>query len=214
MLYNAGVMEVIVRERATRETDESVYERRMEGLLASEGVPFRLIDLFSGAGGLTLGFSSRMGHAFESVWANDYNLESVATYNANFGAYCTLGDISSILGGGDFDVPKADIVMGGPPCQGFSLLNRNRQGDPRKEMWRPFMDVVERSEASVFVIENVPQILGTPEHDAIMATARSMGFEPVGTDLFGRPWWDRPAFTIRTEFYKPEKGRYLHPEQN
>jgi DNA (cytosine-5)-methyltransferase 1 len=35
-----------------------------------------------------------------------------------------------------------------------------------------------------------------------------------GTDLFGRLWWDRPAFTIRTEFYKPEKGRYLHPVQH
>jgi DNA (cytosine-5)-methyltransferase 1 len=35
-----------------------------------------------------------------------------------------------------------------------------------------------------------------------------------GTDLFGRLWWDRPAITIRTEFYKPEKGRYLHPEAN
>jgi DNA (cytosine-5)-methyltransferase 1 len=33
-----------------------------------------------------------------------------------------------------------------------------------------------------------------------------------GTDLFGRLWWDRPSVTIRTEFYKPEKGRYLHPE--
>jgi DNA (cytosine-5)-methyltransferase 1 len=35
-----------------------------------------------------------------------------------------------------------------------------------------------------------------------------------GTDLFGRLWWDRPAFTIRTEFYKPEKGRYLHPSRH
>jgi DNA (cytosine-5)-methyltransferase 1 len=34
------------------------------------------------------------------------------------------------------------------------------------------------------------------------------------TDLFGRLWWDRHAFTIRTEFFKPEKGRYLHPEQH
>ena len=39
--------------------------------------------------------------------------------------------------------------------------------------------------------------------------------KPTGTtDVFGRLWWDRPAFTIRTEFYKPEKGRYLHPEEN
>jgi DNA (cytosine-5)-methyltransferase 1 len=35
-----------------------------------------------------------------------------------------------------------------------------------------------------------------------------------GTDLFGRLWWNKPAYTIRTEFFKPEKGRYLHPEQN
>ena len=35
-----------------------------------------------------------------------------------------------------------------------------------------------------------------------------------GTDLFGRLWWNKPAFTIRTEFFKPEKGRYLHPEQH
>jgi DNA (cytosine-5)-methyltransferase 1 len=34
------------------------------------------------------------------------------------------------------------------------------------------------------------------------------------TDVFGRLWWDRPAFTIRTEFYKPEKGRYLHPQEH
>jgi DNA (cytosine-5)-methyltransferase 1 len=34
------------------------------------------------------------------------------------------------------------------------------------------------------------------------------------TDVFGRLWWDRPAYTIRTEFYKPEKGRYLHPSQH
>lgn len=35
-----------------------------------------------------------------------------------------------------------------------------------------------------------------------------------GTDLFGRLWWDRPAYTIRTEFFKPEKGRYLHPTEH
>jgi DNA (cytosine-5)-methyltransferase 1 len=39
--------------------------------------------------------------------------------------------------------------------------------------------------------------------------------KPTGTtDVFGRLWWDRPAFTLRTEFYKPEKGRYLHPTED
>lgn len=341
-------MDVLVQEQKPQQSDVVVYKRRLRGNLKSEAVPFRLIDLFSGAGGLTLGFSKHLGHAFEVVWANDYNKESVNTYNANLGSHCALGDIEDLLSSPGFIVPKADLVIGGPPCQGFSLLNRNRRNDPRREMWRPFMDVVAQSQASAFVIENVPQILGTSEHDSIVARAGEMGFATVwaklcaadygvsqtrwrafivgckytdpkgtfppkrtnydprnmslaqasqderyidnppawrtvrdaiadlptprgidirneappldlhfgrtptptslarymtisregmnrfdlqrlapeltpacwkrktsgGTDLFGRLWWDRPAFTIRTEFYKPEKGRYLHPEQH
>lgn len=304
--------------------------------------PYRLIDLFAGAGGLTLGFTSITKDDgtpfFESVWANDYNKEAAYTYRLNFGDHCTHGDIVDILDDEDTQIPEADIVIGGPPCQGFSLLNRNRDGDPRREMWRPFMEVVERSKACMFVMENVPQLLKTEQHLAITEYAESLGFtvsrgetllaadygvpqtrkrafiigarrvepnvffppapthrkpskegdlpvwrtvrdaifdlpKPVGTeirsrvgnklslhfgrnptekskaryraipkegmnrfdlqrvapeitpacwirkksggtDLFGRLWWDRPSVTIRTEFFKPEKGRYLHPKQH
>jgi C-5 cytosine-specific DNA methylase len=72
---------------------------------------FHLIDLFSGAGGLTLGFSRRFGHKFSPVWANDYNRESVDTYNANFGVHCVYGDIVSILEEGKIKIPKADLVI-------------------------------------------------------------------------------------------------------
>ena len=309
--------------------------------------PLRLIDLFAGAGGLTLGFTRLQrpdgAQAFAPVWANDFDAAAVATYNANFGGDCVCGDIVDLLEDQDFDLPAADVVVGGPPCQGFSLLNKNREADPRKQLWRPYMEVVRRSDARAFVMENVRQILSSSEYTEIVEEAEGMGFtvasavlcaadfgvpqeryrafiigvkgrdprlafpplrthynpksnpptlfdyapdvqpwrtvrdaiadlpapegngirsipEPLdlhfgrnptpisvqryqavpeggnrfdlqanapeltpacwikktsgGTDLFGRLWWNRPSVTIRTEFFKPEKGRYLHPAQH
>lgn len=333
-----------------RKEDESSYLSRCSGDLLKYSIRYRIIDLFSGAGGMSLGFSEHFGQPFQPVWANDFNEFCADTYNINFGPHCIAGDIVEILERNEFKIPPADVVIGGPPCQGFSLLNKNRSNDPRKELWRPFLDVVERCDASVFVMENVPQLLGTFEHGEIVGLAESLGFtvreskltaadygvpqtrnrafiigckfsdpsilfpprrthfnpngngkqrillfdeneylpNPIewktvrdaisefpppegvdirnvpppldlhfgrnptelsrrryrsipkegmnrfdlqriapeltpkcwlrkksgGTDLFGRLWWDRPAFTIRTEFFKPEKGRYLHPEQH
>ena len=308
----------------------------------------RLIDLFAGAGGLSVGFHWLSRYPFAPVWANDFNRYAVDTYRRNFGTTCVAGDIVDILNQRETQIPEADLVIGGPPCQGFSLLNKQRADDPRKKLWIPFMDIVDRSGARMFVMENVPQLLGSLEHQEITAWALRRGFkmwsgtlvaadfgvpqtrkrafivgskdadpaahfpplrthfdprftpqqltllsgnyapdavpwrtvrdaianlpEPQGTavrqepppldlhfgrtptaksiaryraipeegmnrfdlqrnapaltpdcwirktsggtDLFGRLWWDRPAFTIRTEFYKPEKGRYLHPEQH
>lgn len=305
--------------------------------------PLRTIDLFSGAGGFTQGFHSlkdeKGGQLFETVWANDFNKDAVDTFNHNFGDVCVLGDLVEILEKGEIEIPRADVVLGGPPCQGFSLLNKNRVGDPRRELWFQYMKVVELSGASVFVMENVPQLLKSRQYLEIVAYAEKMGFvvtpgetliaadygvsqkrkraiilgtkvgnphdvfpppptnrnpkkeddglpvwrtvrdaiedlpPPVGTelrekdgdtlrlhfgrnptelskkryraipdegmnrfdlqrvapemtpkcwikkksggtDLFGRLWWDRPSVTIRTEFFKPEKGRYLHPVQH
>src|SRR5271166_4416173 len=103
---------------------------------------YKLIDLFCGAGGLTLGFTHAFGHGFEPVWANDSDPQAAATYNANFGRHCVVGDILEILKNSSSTIPKADVVIGGPPCQGFSLLNKNRRRDPRKQLWRPFFEVV------------------------------------------------------------------------
>lgn len=328
--------------------DEEVFRRRVQGKLCPALRP-RLIDLFAGAGGLTLGFSTLMLHCFEPAWANDFNIHAVETYNANFGNHCISGNIIDLLSNTSIKIPEAAVVIGGPPCQGFSLLNKLRKVDERKQLWRPFMEVVERSGATVFLMENVPQLIGSAEHEMILDMAGQLGFstasarlcaadygvpqirwrafiigsrisdpkvvfppkrthypsepnhrrifaeketpfvsdpkpyrtvrdgigdlEPPqgteirdvpapydlhfgrspsakslkrymaipeegmnrfdlqkrvphltpdcwikktsgGTDLFGRLWWDRPGVTIRTEFFKPEKGRYLHPAQH
>lgn len=303
---------------------------------------FKLIDLFSGAGGMTSGFvDPRFCGAFRSVLAIDNEAAAVETYNANFadGAHRSIhADIEDWLKNNV--VPRADVVIGGPPCQGFSLLNKQREGDVRRALWEPFMDFVELSNASVFVMENVQGLLKSAEFTDIQKRAEELGFQllnpqvinmadygvpqtrkrtiavgvrtgdfelsemaafppppshadpkldsdlpawktvresienlprPIGTeirdepapgnlhfgrnptdisiqrykavppggnrfdlqrnrpditpncwikktsggtDLFGRLWWDRPSVTIRTEFFKPEKGRYLHPTQD
>lgn len=278
-----------------------------------------LIDLFAGAGGLTLGFSQA---GFEPVFAVELDPWAARTYKANFGAHILDQPIEKVDG-----FPAADVIIGGPPCQGFSPLGRDRDDHSRtklNKLWRHFVRAVEEVRPSIFVVENVPQFLKSdqfasflrvckrslPEYaiewkvlnaaDYGVPQRRRRGFvvgsrigsptwppathgpaspsdrpymtvrDAIGdlpgkpteedlhwgrnprpesleryravpeggnrfdlaenrpdllpdcwrrkksgtTDVFGRLWWDRPAFTIRTEFYKPEKGRFLHPKQH
>lgn len=299
-----------------------------------------VIDLFCGAGGLSFGFTSKHKKSeFKTILAIDNNKYACETYNANFiGRHCIVADIEEWLEGMP-NIPKVDLIIGGPPCQGFSLLNKHRGGDLRRNLWEPYMDIVQASKAKIFIMENVPGILKSQEFSELTARAKQLGFTlfsdilnfadygvpqirkraiiigtkdlsiknkisanfpppkthraphkpgnlpiwrelkevindlkppqgteirevqypynlhfgrnptetslarykaiPIGgnrfdlmknapeitpkcwlrkpsgsTDLFGRLWWDRPSVTIRTEFFKPEKGRYLHPEQH
>jgi DNA (cytosine-5)-methyltransferase 1 len=223
--------------------------------------------------------------------------------------------------------PAVDVIVGGPPCQGFSALGRSRgsAADGRNDLWMHYARAIEQSRPRAFVMENVPQLLdskawakfeaharklgyniearvltasdygvaqrrrraiiigmrGTrdipwpaPTHaaqprtvrqalaglplkpdgrnwhierpsitelsmiryrhvppdggsrDQMIASLRAEGLDSLiprcwaerasgkGTDVFGRLWWDRPSVTIRTEFHKPEKGRYLHPQEH
>ena len=188
--------------------DRATYNYRCSGqLLKKKRKRYRLIDLFSGAGGMTLGFSKRFGQPFKSVWANDFNKYCIETYNENFGPHSIHGDIVEILKNPKIEIPKADVVIGGPPCQGFSLLNKNRENDPRKELWRPFLEVVEKSEASVFVMENVPQLLGTFEHGEIVGMAESLGFKVWQDKLlaadYGVPQTRTRAFIIGCKSIDP-----------
>ena len=296
---------------------------------------FRIIDLFSGAGGLSLGFARQGGDAFKSILALDSDETATATYKANFDCRTLNENIEDWVVSGE--IPQADLVIGGPPCQGFSLLNKKRNGDERRALWEPYLDAVRKSGARMFVMENVAELFRSQELKDIRNRARAMGFstiadvlnaadfgtpqirrrtvvigwdqnrvlgnahlpnathfspdkvpiggkvwrtvrdaisglpartngteigeDPVlglhfgrnptslsqeryrnvpeggnrfdlqrnaehltpacwirkrsgGTDLFGRLWWDRPSTTIRTEFFKPEKGRYLHPVEH
>ncbi len=276
-----------------------------------------VLELFAGCGGLALGFK-RAG--FQTVLAVEWDADACESLRANITervAQCAVEDIERF--------PKADVVAGGPPCQGFSNLGEKVPYDPRRQLWRHFLRAVEDAEPAVFVMENVPPLLKSQELVEIRKAAERLGYkvdhwilnaadygvpqtrkraivvglrdgrptpppqthvapdrrtlqtaglppwrtvrdaisdlplQPTGnnwhigrnptpkslkrygcippggnrwdlppdlmpecwkrktqggTDLFGRLWWDRPSVTIRTEFYKPEKGRYLHPVAN
>jgi len=144
---------------------------------------YKLIDLFSGCGGMTLGFTDpRFGGGFESVFAIDHDKAAAVSYALNFGAHAVCDDIEAWAGGKRI-IPKADIVIGGPPCQGFSLLNKDRIKDVRRALWQPYMDLVALCGASVFVIENVPGLLDSEEHKAIVLRAKELGFLTAGAFL-------------------------------
>lgn len=110
----------------------------------------KVISVFSGAGGLDLGFL-RAGH--EIVWANDDDPEAVETYRRNIGSHIVLGDIRSIK---TSDIPNGDILIGGFPCQGFSVANWKRSiTDPRNLLFREASRVLKGKQPSFFVMENV-----------------------------------------------------------
>jgi DNA (cytosine-5)-methyltransferase 1 len=279
------------------------------------------MDLFAGCGGMTRGFLDT--GRFEPMFAVEMDRDAAETYAANFGAHVKDDKIEDV---GHF--PSVDVVIGGPPCQGFSSLNRAGVGLERRKLWVEYLRALDEAEPLAFVMENVPALLASPEYEEFKAAAEERGFcvhgevlnaadfgvpqhrrraivigsrlgpaiwpaqthsdpeapvlgteewrtfadavkglstrpsgrrwhnarnprpesirryqavpsdggnrfemqdnldrdglghlvpacwrnKPSGTtDVFGRLRWARPAVTIRTEFYKPEKGRYLHP---
>lgn len=292
-------------------------------------VRHRLIDLFAGCGGMTAGFLAT--ERFEVVKAVESNPDAAHTYAANFGEdHLHIGLIEDIR-----EFGEAEVIVGGPPCQGFSPLNRQREATLSRDLWREYWRALQKARPAAFVMENVPELLPSREFAEFSKLAKRAGYRlradilnaadfgvpqrrrraivigvldlggdlevpwptithsdparnplefgqrpwvtvrtafqglphepdgknwhrardpraesvirykavppdggnrhqmqakldqgslghlvprcwrehPTGShDVFGRLWWDRPAPTIRTEFYKPEKGRYLHPE--
>ena len=121
------------------------------------------------------GFEPILGIERESAFAK--------TYAANFGEHCIAGDVEAYASLTSPPI-KADVVIGGPPCQGFSNLTQNRSDDPRRVLWKSFLKVADRVDAKVFVVENVPNLLTSIEGQALIREARNLGYE-VNDDSCG-----------------------------
>jgi DNA (cytosine-5)-methyltransferase 1 len=113
-----------------------------------------VVSLFSGAGGLDLGFVMA-GHTV--VWANDLCPDASETYRANIGGHIVCGDISSIDAG---EIPDCEMVIGGFPCQGFSVANTKRNAtDERNGLYKQLIRVIDAKKPKFFLAENVKGIL-------------------------------------------------------
>lgn len=113
-----------------------------------------IISLFSGAGGLDLGLI-QAGHRI--IWANDIDENAVATYRANVDPNIIQADIKDIQ---IDDIPNGDVVVGGFPCQGFSIANMRRTvDDDRNLLYQFFYRTILTKQPSFFIAENVKGIL-------------------------------------------------------
>jgi len=178
----------------------------------------RAVSLFSGAGGMDLGFAKA---GFEIVWANDFNKAACETHALNFKD--TEVHCGSIM---DFDyrrdIPDCDLVFGGPPCQGFSVAGKMDPDDPRSKLVFEFQKVVAAKRPRYFVMENVAALgcLGkfAAVRNALLEEYARLGYQVecrvLNSQEYGTPQrrermimigtLDRPE---RMPFPKPSKRR-------
>ena len=159
----------------------------------------KVIDLFAGVGGLSLGFSQE---GFQVVYANEYDKSIAQSFKRNHPSTTVDDrDITSI----DIEDTflqyrdKITVVMGGPPCQGFSQKGK-RVGlkDPRNFMFQKFVKVVEVVRPEFFLLENVPGIL----------TAENGYFKREIIEMFSELGYDVKAKVLKAEeFGVPQTRR-------
>lgn len=135
---------------------------------------FTVVSLFSGAGGLDLGFKQA---GFNILWANDFDKDAVNTYKKNIGEEIILGDITKISSG---DIPdNPDVVLGGFPCQGFSIANIKRSmNDQRNFLYKELLRVVKDKKPKIFIGENVKGLLSI--HKGQVLEMIKQDFEDLG----------------------------------
>ncbi|MCD7781413.1 MAG: DNA cytosine methyltransferase [Methanosphaera sp.] len=133
-----------------------------------------LVSLFSGAGGMDLGFKNA---GYEILWANDFDEDATITYKNNIGDHITLGDIIQIPSD---DIPDdPDVIIGGFPCQGFSVANTNRSMDDKRNfLYKQMLRIIEDKNPKIFVAENVKGLCSMENGNVIEMIQKD--FESLG----------------------------------
>lgn len=135
---------------------------------------FTAVSLFAGAGGLDMGME-RAG--FKTIWANDFFYDACETHKRWSGANVVCGDIAKI----NMDsIPDSDIILGGFPCQGFSLSGPRKIDDSRNSLYKHYVSIVREKQPLLFVGENVKGILtmgGGAVIEAIISEFSECGYD-------------------------------------
>ena len=174
----------------------------------------RIVSLFSGAGGLDLGLI-KAGH--EIVWANDFDADSCETYKKNIGDHIVCSDISKVK---TSEIPDCDVVVGGFPCQGFSLANLLRDaGDDRNKLYKQFYRIIKEKRPDYFLAENVRGILSLDNGNAIKkivkdftAAGYRVKFKAFNTADYGVPQTRVRVIIAGTRKDLPQELDYQFPE--
>ena len=141
------------------------------------------VSVYAGAGGMDLGFALA---GFAPVWANDFDANAMATHQRVFERLADerphlASRTWSEVTGSILDLPPHDLVIGGPPCQGFSVAGKMDPTDHRSEHVFHFFEVVEHIAPTAFVMENVKALYENrrwaPIRTALLERAHQLGYE-------------------------------------
>lgn len=154
----------------------------------------KLISLFSGCGGMDLGFVQA---GYDIIWANDFDHWSCKTYERNFGPHIVEGDVENI----NFDdIPDADIMTGGFPCQDFSMIwKRGGIETERGNLYSHFVKAVEKKKPKAFIAENVKGLITANKGKAISQIASDfaqLGYK-LDIDLYNFADYSAPQLRER-----------------
>lgn len=172
----------------------------------------KMIDLFSGAGGLTLGFFQ---NDFEIVESVESDICAVKTFNYNFKRSDIPKDITDETirqNIEDKHKNKIDAVIGGFPCQGFSIAGKRDPSDPRNQLYKYTIDIIKRTNPKYFVLENVKGILSMEKGEVIKRIQSSLSeigyytsYTLATSSKFGVPQKRQRVFFIGSSFQNKNK---------
>lgn len=151
--FNMKVKEPQLRIYSPNKNETQIIENREK---------IDVISLFSGCGGMDLGFHQA---GFNIKWANDIEQRACETYAKNIGNHIVCGDITQL----DYSqIPDADLILGGFPCQDFSMIwKRGGITTDRGNLYQNFVEIVSQKQPLMFVAENVKGILTANKKKAI-----------------------------------------------
>jgi len=137
-----------------------------------------VVSLFCGLGGLDFGF---VQEGFDVIWASDISDSAVKTYRLNVRADALCADLTKLP---ISEIPDADVIIGGPPCQSFSLIGRRDPDDPNGTLVFRFLEIVKAKRPLAFMMENVPgmassKIDGMPLPDILVLQFKELGYKVV-----------------------------------
>lgn len=172
-----------------------------------------VVSLFSGAGGMDLGLVQA---GLRIIWANDNDPDSVETYKANVDENIIFADIKDVK---HENIPEADIIVGGFPCQGFSVANKFRSSkDERNTLYLEMLRIIKEKQPKWFVAENVKGILSLDKGEVfkmILNDFAKVGYyveyKLVNMADHGVPQTRKRVIILGTRKNLPKKMRLHHP---